>query len=374
MRPILHIITGLTNGGAEAVLYRLVTNDKKNRHVVISMMGMEKYGALLEESGILVYTLDMPKGKITFKGIRSLWRLIRTERPAIIQTWMYHADLIGGIVGRLAGVKKIFWCIHNSTLVAGLTSSSTLFVTKLCAPLSYVIPNKIISCAEKAIEVNVSQGYSGAKFSLVPNGYDLAQFKPDPDGGRSLRNEWQIPHDTFLLGLVARFDPQKDVLNLIKALGIVHEKGVNFHLVLVGTGMEDSNSELRTWLRENNILQRVSMIGQSNDIPLVMNALDVLTLSSKYGEAFPNVLCEAMACGTPCIATSVGDSAFIIADTGWVVPPNSHQMLADAILKAEGAWRDKSSWQTMSENARERIAHNFSIQNMVEGYQKVWGT
>jgi len=374
VKTILHIITGLINGGAEAVLYRLVTNDKKNKHVVISMMGMEKYGSMLEKSGILVYTLGMPKGKITFKGIRNLWKFIRKEQPDIVQTWMYHADLVGGLMGRLAGVKKIYWCIHNSTLVPGLTSSSTLFVTKLCAPLSYIIPKKIISCAEKAIEVNVSQGYSAAKFCLVPNGYDLTQFKPDPDGGRILRNEWQIPHDTFLLGLVARYDPQKDVLNLIKALAIVHEKGVNFHLVLVGIGMEDSNSELRNWVKENNILDRVTMIGQSNDIPLVMNALDLLTLSSKYGEAFPNVLCEAMACGTPCIATSVGDSAFIIADTGWVIPPNSHQMLANAILEAECTWRDKSSWETMSERARERIERNFSIQKMVEGYQKVWGT
>ncbi len=372
MRSILHIITGLENGGAEAVLYRLVTNDKKNRHTVISMMGMGKYGPLLENNGIVVYNLGMPKGKITIKGIRTLWKLIRSERPAIIQTWMYHADLVGGIMGRLGGVKNIFWCIHNSTLVAGLTSSSTLLVTKLCAMLSYFVPDKIISCAEKAIEVNVSQGYSRTKFCLVPNGYDLSEFKPDLEGGRNMRRGWKIPQDTFLLGIVARFDPQKDVLNLIKALGLVHEKGINFHLVLIGTGMEDSNDELRNWLTENSILHMATMIGQSNEIPLAMNAIDLLALSSKYGEAFPNVLCEAMACGTPCIATSVGDSAFIIADNGWVVPPQSHQLLAEGIIAAEETWQMKSLWATISKNARGRIENNFSIHKMVEGYQKVW--
>jgi len=374
LKSILHIITGLENGGAEAVLFRLVTNDKANRHTVISMMGMGKYGPMLEQSGIPVHGLGMPKGRITFKGLRTLWRLIRSEHYDLLQTWMYHADLVGGIMGRLRGIKNIYWCIHNSTLVAGLTSSNTLLVTKLCATLSYFVPNKIVSCAEKAIEVNVSQGYCAAKFCLVPNGYDLTEFKTNRDGGKTLRNSWHIPQDTFLLGIVARFDPQKDVLNLIRALGLVQEKGLDFHLVMVGTGMESSNSELHDWLTQNGILHRVTMIGQTNNIPLIMNAIDLLALSSKYGEAFPNVLCEAMACGTPCVATSVGDSAFIIADTGWVVPPQSHQMLAEAIIKAQNTWMDKPRWGALSMNARERIESNFSIQKMVEGYQKVWNT
>jgi glycosyltransferase involved in cell wall biosynthesis len=373
LKSILHIITGLENGGAEAVLFRLLTNDKQNRHTVISMMGMGKYGPMLEQNGLQVFSLDMPKGKVTFKGIKLLWKLVGNIRPDIIQTWMYHADLIGGVIGRLRGIRNIYWCIHNSTLVRGLTASNTLWVTRICATLSYVVPKKIISCATKAMEVNISQGYSAKKFCLVPNGYDLAHFKPDEEEGKKQRGKWQIAKSTFLIGMVARFDPQKDVLNLIRALNIMLEKGTDFHVVLVGSGMDTNNTMLNDWLNENGIENNVTLVGQHDDIPLVMNAIDLLVLSSKYGEAFPNVLCEAMACGTPCVATDVGDSAFIIGDTGWVVPPQSSQLLARSILEAEKAWADDEIWNAISENTRNRIQVNFGIQRMVEGYRQVWG-
>ncbi len=105
-----------------------------------------------------------------------------------------------------------------------------------------------------------------------------------------------------------------------------------------------------------------------------MNAIDLLTLSSKYGEAFPNVLCEAMACGTPCVATNVGDVSVIISDYGWVVPPESPEMLSQAILKASIEWQDHTLWMTKKYKARAHIQENFSIQKMVESYHKVWST
>lgn len=372
MKSILHIITGLDDGGAEAVLYRLITNDNSCRHTIISLMGPGKYGPLLQQKGFTVHSLNMGKGKVTLKGLFSIWRLLNQSKYDILQTWMYHADLIGGIIGRLSGVNQIYWCIHNSTLVKGQTHWKTLMVTNFCAALSYVVPKKIISCAQRAIEANVSQGYAASKFCLVPNGYDLSMFKPDLQKGKTFRDKWAIKKEIFLIGIVARFDPQKDILNLIKALSLVRKSGLNFNLIMVGAGMESINEELLGWIKSSGIEDLVIMLGQQNNIPEIMNGIDLLTLSSKYGEAFPNVLCEAMACGTPCVATNVGDVEVIISNNGWVVPPQSPELLAHAIIQAAKQWENQSLWQSKKEKARQHIEHNFSIQTMVESYHRVW--
>ena len=104
---ILHIITGLNDGGAEAVLYRLCKFDSAHKHIVVSLMVEGKYGPLLKELGVKLYCLNMPAGRIRFSGMIKLFKLLRQHKPDVIQTWMYHADLIGGVVGRLAGIKNI---------------------------------------------------------------------------------------------------------------------------------------------------------------------------------------------------------------------------------------------------------------------------
>lgn len=372
MKSILHVITGLEDGSAEAVLYRLITNDNQFKHTVISLIGPGKYGHLLENKGFKLYYLNMGRGKITLSGIAFLWRFLRTNKFDIIQTWMYHADLIGGVLGRLAGHNQVYWSIHNSTLVWGQTHWKTLVVTKICALLSYFIPRKIISCAQGAIYANVRQGFSSSKFHLIPNGYDLSMFKPNVLNGDTLREKWGIKKKTFLIGIVARFDAQKDILNLIRAVGTIRKSDLDFNLVMVGAGVDSDNEELKSWIRSFGIESHVILLGQQNNISEIMNAIDLLTLSSKYGEAFPNVLCEAMACGTPCVATNLGDIPIIISEYGWVVPVQSPDQLAKKIIEASIQRKDEFLWNSKKDNARLHIKRNFSIQTMVDSYHKVW--
>lgn len=370
---VFHVITGLNNGGAEAVLYRLCTNDKQATHSVISMMDMGKYGPMLEVAGITVHCLNMPQGKLTFSGMRKLYSLLKNNRPNVVQTWMYHADMIGGVVAKMAGVKNIFWNIRHSTLEPGKSKRSTILIAKLCASLSKSLPTGIVCCADEALSVHAAVGYDKRKMTVIYNGYQLDQFKVDAQAGLNVKKELNIVNKPYILGLVGRFNPQKDHANLLASLGQLKENVNDFTCLLVGTAINNKNTELLEMIKKHSLEDQILLLDQRSDIPAIMNALDVHVLSSTT-EGFPNVLAEAMACGTPCVTTNVGDAALIVGETGWVVPPSDSIALYQAIAQAhEEKQTNDIAWQQREKAARQRIVDNFSIETMVDKYHAVWG-
>ena len=204
---IVHIIVGLDQGGAESVLLRLVTIRSEFEHSVISMMDDGAYGGRLRAAGIDVHNLRMPRGRLTLQGLWRLFRLLRQLKPHVVQTWMYHADLVGGIIARLAGCKRVVWGIRHSD-TADLTCA-TRAVLRLNAKLSRHVPSAIVSCSERAEKLHTNLGYDVSKFRIIPNGYDLTRFAPDEESRKRLRSEWRI-EDNDVFGLVARWHPQKD--------------------------------------------------------------------------------------------------------------------------------------------------------------------
>lgn len=369
---IIHIITGLNDGGAEAVLYRLCISDLTYQHVVISLMGEGKYGPLLRKAGIEVHCLGMQRGRICLTGLIRLWRLLYQENATLVQTWMYHADLLGGITARFAGVRRVFWGIRHTTLEPSASRRTTMLVARLNAGLSRWVPVGIVCCAERAREIHRKLGYTEKKMVVIPNGYDLSLFSPTPESRQRLRTEWKIDNTMLLFGMVGRFDPQKDHKNLMAALSLLKKQHVAFRCLLVGTEMDTDNQQLATWLDQYALRDEVMLLGPHNDIPAVMNAIDIHVLSSSFGEAFPNVLAEAMACGTPCVSTDVGDAATIIGNTGWIVPPQSSELLAHSLKLALKEWQDQSAWLKRQQDARRRILDRFSIERMVSAYHMVW--
>ncbi len=368
---VFHVITGLSDGGAEAVLYRLCSGDVIGRHHVVSLMDRGKYGPLLEAAGVPVTCLGMPQGRITLDGLWRLWRLLRHERPQVVQTWMYHGDLIGGLVARLAGVRWVIWGIRHSTLEPGKSRRATIVIARLNALLSHCVPKKIVCCAERAREVHHALGYACDKLVVIPNGYDLGRFRPDSVARSQLRSEWGVDDETPLLGMVGRFDPQKDHETLLHALSRLKETGTRFRCVLVGRGMDEGNAQLAAWLERYGLRADVTLLGQRSDVPAVMSALDVHVLSSS-AEAFPNVLAEAMACGTPCVTTDVGDARAIVGDTGWAVPPLDARQLAFSLGVALAAREDAVLWEMRCDAARNRVEQNFSLGKMIASYHDVW--
>ena len=368
---VLHIVTGLGDGGAEAVLSRLCGTNGRFVHSVVSLMGEGKYGPVLKKMGVPVYVLDMPRGRISMRGVASLYRLIASVRPDVVQTWMYHADFVGGVVARISGVRAVCWNLRHSTMEQDYVKKSSRLVLKACALLSRFVPAVIVCCANKALEVHVGAGYDRGRMMVIVNGCDTRRFCPDGLVRDKLRREFGIPSTEVLLGFVARYNPDKDHGTLLAALSRLKAGALFFRCALIGVGMSMENAALVELIRSNELQDRILLLGQREDIPAVMNVLDVHVMSS-VSESFPNVLAEAMACGTPCVATDVGDAAEIVGNTGWVVPTSDAAALADAIGEAIAAARTQPSWDQRCAKARFRIETAFSLDQMATAYQQVW--
>ena len=368
---IVHLITGLNNGGAEGVLYRLVTNDKENEHIVISMMDAGKYGPLLEIKNIKTYFLNLRRGSISISALIKLKKILKIEQPDIVQTWMSHADLIGGIVARFTGFKNIVWNIRHSKIEHTTSNLKTRAIILLSMFLSNAVPKKIICCSYKTYEDYSNNGYRKDKMEVISNGYDFEQFNQNIELRALIRKELNITENDILLGMVGRCDPAKNHLGLLEALSLVR-KSINFKFLLIGRDLNINNELIVKKIKQLNLTENIILLDQRKDIPAIMNALDLHVLSSSYGEGFPNVIAEAMACGTLCVSTDVGDASVIVDQYGWVVQPNRPELLANAILKAIELKTDASVWSNMKHDAKKHIIKSFSLSSMIEKYNFVW--
>ncbi len=369
---VLHVITNLDQGGAETVLFRLVTaTTPAIEHVVVSLMGDSYYGDRLRALGIQIYTLQSPRGRITVSGLLKLRRIVVETVPDVVQTWMYHADLIGGLVARWAGIRPVLWGIRCSSLASIKGNRSALLAARICALLSRWIPAAIVCCSERAAQAHQEIGYNHKLFAVIPNGYDLTRFAPNEVQRLRFRSTLGIAVDDVLLGMVARWHPQKDHENLLNAIVHLRALGVKFRCILVGSEMDSDNVALVASIHRLGVQDIVILGGPMEDIPTLMNALDVHLLSSAYGEAFPNVVAEAMACGTPCAVTDVGDSALILGDTSRVAPPRDPVALALSINRVLDSIRVHGR-ERIGRECRARIEEKYLLSRMVSAYATLW--
>lgn len=368
-RRIVHIITGLSRGGAESVQYRLINATRDSWDATVISLGDEGfYGAALRAAGVGVLCCRMHEAGQAIPGFLRLLRFVRGSRPDVVQTWMYHADLLGGLAARLLGFRAVLWGIRS--LYSGRVSWSARTASRLCAWVSGSVPAVIVSVSAQAAEEHSRRGYASEKMRVIPNGYDCRQLRPDRPSGSALRSVWGVAPDELLVGMVARWDPLKDHANLLAALKPLMAEESRLRCVLVGPGMQTGNAELSELLERHALRSRIVLAGARDDMSAVMNALDLHVLSSS-SEAFPNVVAEAMACGTPCVVTDVGEAAAIVGGHGWCVPPGDSPALCAAIRSALAVLRGAHA-PSLRAACRARIVQEFSEENMAAAYAAAW--
>jgi glycosyltransferase involved in cell wall biosynthesis len=372
---ILHVITGLYQGGAENALFNLCvsTSNKDITHIVISLAPSGYYSNLFLQNNIKCYHLDMKSNRIHIQDCIKLFNIIKEVKPDILQTWMYHADFIGGLIGKFAGVKSIIWGIHNYNVK--ILPLSTRIIIKLCSFLSYILPNKIVICANASIPIHLKVGYKN-NFETIQLGYDENKFYFKQTSYNEERTFLNIPYNEFVIGCVARWDPQKNHENLLDALVLLDNNMTNLKsltCIFVGTNMHENNLELVSMIKKKEYKKiKIILYGPTDKVIDLMSSFDVKVLPS-LGEAFPNVLAEAMLCKVPCIATNVGDVKEIVNDTGWIVPSSNQFQLYKAIEEAINLFNcDQKNWICRKNSCRNRIVSEFSLTKMNKNYIELW--
>ncbi|MEN6348210.1 MAG: glycosyltransferase [Syntrophomonas sp.] len=367
---IVHLITDLDTGGAEMMLFKLMQKMDKSRYknIVVSLMNEGTLGHRFIKLGVPVYCLDMKRSSIvhSFKVLKLL-KLLRHERPDIVQTWMYHCDLIGGLASAISGRIPVAWNIRQSNLDSKVNKKTTILIAKICALISSRIPDVIICGSEKARQVHRGMGYNEQKMVVIPNGFDIEAFHPDIEARLSVRRELGLRENAFLIGLVARYDAQKDHRTFLLAANKIAASHGNVHFILCGDNVTWSNRELTSWIGEHR--NQFHLLGRRTDISRITASFD-LACSSSLGEGFANVIGEAMACGVPCVVTDVGDSALIVGETGLVVPPGSYEALAGAFERFLSLSHD--SRQALSFKAREKVEQSYNLPKIVDKYVTVY--
>lgn len=368
---VCHIIVGLKVGGAELMLKRLVESHNCNpnyRHTVMSLTGIGTLGLQLQALGVDVHTLGMRSVLDILRVMWRLMRLIRTTRPDVVQTWMYHADLLGGVAARLAGNRNVIWGIRTTDVTAG-GNPATAFVRQLCAWLSRTVPHTIVCAADASRRAHIAVGYDAARMVVVPNGFDLTRLVATPAQRNSLRLQSGFEQELVVVGYLGRFHPAKDQANFVRAAGLVARQFGNARFLMVGRGLDANNVQLAQWIRATRCADRFVLLGERADVPVCLAAMDLFCLSSRT-EGFPNVVAEAMAMGLPCVITDVGDAAMLVADTGVVVPKEDSAALAFGLGQLLAMTPDAR--QQLGQKAKARIHAEFSIDRARERFESIY--
>lgn len=368
---VLFITTSLNTGGAEMMLLKLLEGIDRSRFEphVICLMHNGEIGTKIAKLGIPVEAINLHPA---LPNPLKLWHLksrIKSIKPQIIQTWMYHADLLGGLCARYAGSNRLVWGIRNSNLDPKLVKPTTRLVAKVCARLSGWLPNRILSCSDEARNRHVALGYEASKFEVIANGFNLKSFRPDDTARGAVRAALGLNSNTLLVGLIARYDPLKNHEGFLRAAAIIRDSVPDVQFLLAGGGIDSNNASLREAIAKLKLDDAVHLLGRRDDVPMLMAALDLL-VSSSHGEAFPNVLGEAMACGVPCVVTDAGDSAQIVGDTGEVVAVGDMAGLAQKTIKL--LTRPVQQRCALGRQARERVENRYEIGQVVTRYEQFY--
>jgi glycosyltransferase involved in cell wall biosynthesis len=367
---IMHVITGLTTGGAEMMLLKFLSACGRDwDHIVVSLADEGTLGPRISELGIPVHSLGLRRSIANPVRALSIIRLTRRLRPQLIQGWMPHGNLMASLAGvssqeRVPVLWNIRMCLYDMAAEPLLTAATI----RLGAFLSRH-PAAIIYNSEIGAKQHERLGYHAARQVVIPNGFDCQMFRPDSDARRQVRAELGVGNDTILIGLIARYHPMKDHAGFLRSAALVAKAHPPAYFLFAGAGMASQEPTLLKIIAEHQLQGRTLLLGERSDMPRLTAALDI-ACSASWGEGFSNTIGEAMSCGIPCVVTDVGDSTYLVADTGVSVPPRSPEALAQAICGMIDAGSEHR--RNLGAAARRRIEAEFSLPAIARRYEDLY--
>jgi glycosyltransferase involved in cell wall biosynthesis len=365
MLTIAHLITGLETGGAERMLARLVAGTDRERlaPLVISLTGPGTIGAQITAAGVPLYTLGVRRGLPDPRALLRLGRILSRHRADILQTWLYHADLLGLAAHLLGLAPRLVWNLRA-------TESIGSPVVRRILAWSSAMPDAVVVNSASGQRYHERLGYRPRAWVLLPNGFDTETLRPNPAARARQRAAMGLAEADFAILLPARYHPVKDHMTFLAAAALLASRRPEARFFLIGAGTGADNRLLSAAIAAYRLDDRVARLGERRDLDDLYPAFDLVTLSSALGEGFPNVLGEAMCCGVPCVATDSGDAAAMIGDTGAVVPPRDPTALAAAWerLVAIGP----AGRAMLGAAARERVVSRYPLPAIIARYEALY--
>ena len=367
---ILFITTTLSVGGAEKQLSRLLSrlHGSVIEAGVVSLLSRGPVRSEIERLGVQVWDLGLENPLRLPLALPRLAAIVRRFPPNVLQGWMYH--------GNLAALWAKYW-VSNACLIFGIRhslydlrreKSLTRQVIRWNAAASHRVC-AIVYNSETAQAQHKTFGFDREKGVVIPNGFDTNLFYPDESYRQSVRKELGIPLDAPLIGFMARYHPIKGHDIFLQAAELLAARRSDVHFVLAGHGVTGDRPPFSECARRPLLRDRLHLLGERMDMPRLTAALDIAS-SSSLGEAFPNVIGEAMSCCVPCVATDVGDVRNIIGETGVVVPPGDARALSagwEKMLALSSVQR-----AALGRRARRRVVSKFGLDAMANQYAALY--
>lgn len=366
---VLHLITGLDTGGAELMLARLAPRleGRGISNHIVSMTNLGSIGSRLREQGLSVDALGLTRGRPNPVGLCRLGRIVRAVRPQIVQTWMYHADLLGTLL-RMTGPRfTLAWNLRASHLEMSAYPLLSRLARRACVVLSRV-PSVVLANSLAGRDYHAALGYRPRRWVVLPNGIDTNRFRPDATSRRESRRQLGLPAGgpPLLIGFVARVDVMKGHRVFLNAFEDLAKRQPHVHVLFLGEGAVPETPLFSAWLASRpGLRSRVHLLGCRGDVEAWLPALDFACQAS-LGEGFPNAVAEAMASGVPVVATDVGDTREITGGLAFLVPPGEVSPLAVALEQMATASEEER--RARGRAGRMRIEQHYSLEDVVERY------
>jgi glycosyltransferase involved in cell wall biosynthesis len=358
---VLHLITGLGDGGAERSLTKILQANLDCEQSVITLIGGGKHEGTVAASAAGLLSLGFSRGRPTFRGLKKLREKIIEESPDVAVSWMYHSDLLSLAFWPRKGRTRIIWNVRCAPVPWGRGFLTRAVVTVL-ALLSRFVPDEIIYCSESVMIAHRRLGYTKRLGVVIHNGYQPIEVQLNPRQGGIL--------GAPVVGHLARFGWEKDHRTLLQALGILRRQGFEFRAELAGTGVSTENRVLTRLIAAESISEMVTLSGPVRHFSEVMSRWDIFVLPS-LTEGFQNSLAEATLMGLPCVATDVGAAREILGGEGLIVPPKDPFMLAGAIESLLVCGSEER--ERIGRNLRIHCVESFSLDQMAGSYARVFG-